>query len=388
MPRVDSTVPCIPSGSSLNGSARLSPRAVSATRSRRSRSRLSAGLAAAALTASSLLMPAGPALAQPTPEPSPSESVMPSIQPGLITCPGLLTTSGETETVRVDTTDPAVTLTAGRSTAGGQVSVEGLTVTYTAATDYTGEDYIPITGTNADGQTGSCEITVIVDSPAPSPEPTDPPTPEPSPEPTPAPSESAPTPTPAPTPPAAPTTSPAPQPTAPSAPAPSSPDEPSAPAPTAPGATTAPVTPPGTPADPSAPGTPFTPAAPADSSTPAPTAPGRGVLAPTVLEALGSGPGVASGPGQSLLTPAATATPSAPDAAESTTVTPTGSGRPPAAPDTVITETPQDDPDPQAGAEDRVSDTTGSALLWIVPGLLLMVLIVGLAGLWLRRRRV
>lgn len=389
MPRVDSTVPRIPHRSSLNGSTPVSPRTASPTPLHGIRSRLRTGVAAAALATTALLVPAGPALSQPMPEPSPSGSVAPSIQPALITCPGLLTVSGQTEIVRVDTADPTVTLTAGRSTAGGQVSVDGLAVTYTAAADYKGEDYIPVTGTNAEDQTGSCEITVKVGAaPTPSPEPTDPPTPEPSPEPTPAPSESAPGPTPAPTPTAAPTTSPEPQPTAPSAPAPSTPNEPSAPAPSAPGSTTTPGTTPVAPSGPSTPGTPFSPTVPVGSSTPAPSVPGLGVLAPTVLESWGTAPGAAPGLAPGLLTPAATTPASTPGASESATVTPTGSGRPPAAPDTVITETPQDAPEPQAASQDRASETTSSTMLWIVPALLLTAPTVWLAGLWLRRRRV
>lgn len=78
--------------------------------------------------------------------------------------------------------------------------------------------------------------------------------------------------------------------------------------------------------------------------------PGLGVLAPTVLESWGTAPG--------------------------------------AAPDTVITETPQDTPDPQAASQDRASETTSSTMLWIVPALLLTAPTAWVAGLWLRRRRV
>lgn len=118
MPRVDSTVPRIPHRSSLNGPTPISARTASPTPLHGIRSRLRAGVAAAALATTALLVPAGPALSQPMPEPSPSGSVAPSSQPALITCPGLLTVSGQTEIVRVETADPTVTLTAGRSTAG------------------------------------------------------------------------------------------------------------------------------------------------------------------------------------------------------------------------------------------------------------------------------
>ena len=57
-------------------------------------------------------------------------------------------------------------------------------------------------------------------------------------------------------------------------------------------------------------------------------------------------------------------------------------------PDPVITETPQDAPEPQAASQDRASETTSSAMPWIVPALLLTAPTVWLAGLWLRRRRV
>ncbi|WP_375544942.1 Ig-like domain-containing protein [Micrococcus terreus] len=163
MPRVDSTVSPSPSRASAiraQSSPRTSPR------------RTASALTGAALLCSALVTGALPAAADtlPEPSPSPSESITPTTAPPLVSCPGLLVISGRTESARVEVSDASVTITAGRSTAGGQVSVSGLTVTYTAPTDYAGEDYIPVTATDTEGTTSSCEITVKVEA-APTPPP-------------------------------------------------------------------------------------------------------------------------------------------------------------------------------------------------------------------------
>lgn len=350
MPRVSLTVPPLRRGSGPlpAGRAPLHPAL--------------ALLLTTALTGTALVAGICPAHAEtataPAPSPSPTEDVTPTTQPALVSCPGLIITSGRTETVHVTTTDPTVTLTAGRSNAGGEVSVSGLAVTYTAPLDHTDEDSIPVTGTNAEGVTGVCEIKVKVEA-APEPDPTEDPEPTPteppnSPAPTPAPTTSAPAPT------EAPTSAPAPGPTsAPGAPAPS--------APTAPGTTAEP--------DPSAPdGTSAEPQpAPAPGTAPGPGAPGAGPL------------GVPGGPLLSDTTGGAA--PSLPTGRSPSTQD-TGSPGLPTVPDTVISETPQDSA-PQAGTDqDRASEHGDSARLWLLPTLLVAVLVVGLAGLWRRRPQV
>ncbi|REE04137.1 Ig-like domain-containing protein [Citricoccus nitrophenolicus] len=138
---------------------------------------------------------AAPAPSPPGSSPSPSSG---GNQPPEIDCPGLVTQTGDTESVRIHAIDPdgdTITLSAGTSWLGGSASVEGHVVTYTAPTDTPGNDWITVTADDGRGGTSECEISILVQS-GPSPTPTPTPT---SPSPTPDPTTSAPEPSPEPT---------------------------------------------------------------------------------------------------------------------------------------------------------------------------------------------
>ncbi|MEW1981324.1 Ig-like domain-containing protein [Citricoccus sp. NPDC079358] len=148
---------------------------------------------------------AAPAPPPPSPSPSPSPPSGAN-QPPQIDCPGLVTEAGDTESVRIVVLDPdgdTITLSAGRSWLGGEATVEGHVVTYTAPTDARGGDGVTVTADDGRGGTSECEISIVVQpGPSPTPTPTPPPTVTPtptSPAPTPNPTSSAPDPSPEPT---------------------------------------------------------------------------------------------------------------------------------------------------------------------------------------------
>lgn len=193
----------------------------------------------------------GPAAATGTASPSPDSSASPTVseaanQAPQLTCGGVMTQAGSTESIRISVADPdgdPVTLSAHVSMFGVQPTVSGHVITYPAPTGTTGQDNFAVLATDGRGGEDYCEIGVLVQagsaSPTPTPTPTTPApsTPVPSPStPAPEPTTDAPTPTPAPRP-----TSDAPAPGHEPAPTPTS-------SPTSPAPTRAPVAP-GPPSD-------------------------------------------------------------------------------------------------------------------------------------------
>ncbi|WP_188806492.1 Ig-like domain-containing protein [Citricoccus zhacaiensis] len=139
---------------------------------------------------------AAPAPTPPSSSPSPPSGAN---QPPQIDCPGLMTQAGDTESVRIPALDPdgdTITLSAGTSWLGGEATVEGHVVTYTAPTDVHGTDGLIVTADDGRGGTSNCEISILVQA-GPSHTPT--PTPTPTPSTTPTPTPTSPSPTPAPT---------------------------------------------------------------------------------------------------------------------------------------------------------------------------------------------
>ncbi|MFC4370313.1 Ig-like domain-containing protein [Citricoccus nitrophenolicus] len=210
------------------------------------RTLLGLGRSLAAASVAVLLMTglAGPAAADTRPEdttPSPS----PSAPPEFVDCAGILVQAGVPESIGfqiTDADDDPVTLTAGESSIGAEITIEGHILTYTAPPEYTGDELLAVTADDGQGGTAFCEVYVKVGpapTPAPTPDPTDPspnPTDSPSTPPTQDPTTPAPSPTsstPDPTGPTqGPTSTPAPSSEPSSAPSGSSPDDsPSASAP-------------------------------------------------------------------------------------------------------------------------------------------------------------
>lgn len=236
---------------------------------------LGRSLAAASLAVLLMTGLAGPAAADTRPEdttPSPSPSASPSqpadpgtsptpggnAPPEFVDCAGILVQAGVPESIGfqiTDADDDPVTLTAGESSIGAEITIEGHILTYTAPPEYTGDELLAVTADDGQGGTAFCEVYVKVGpapTPAPTPDPTDPspnPTDSPSTPPTQDPTTPAPSPTsstPDPTGPTqGPTSAPAPSSEPSSAPSGSSPDD--SPSASAPAGGDGSGTPPGTP---------------------------------------------------------------------------------------------------------------------------------------------
>ncbi|NUL47582.1 Ig-like domain-containing protein [Cellulosimicrobium funkei] len=172
----------------------------------------------AAASAATLLLAglAGPAAADTQPSPSgsasPSQSVAPSpsptpsgnAPPEFLQCPGIIVQAGIPESFGfqvIDSDGDPVTLTATASSAGGEATIEGHTLTYTAPPAFSGQDFIAVTADDGRGGLAVCDLSIRVE-----------PQPDPTPTPTPPPTSPSPTGSPSPTPPQEPTT-PAPSPT-------------------------------------------------------------------------------------------------------------------------------------------------------------------------------